>query len=163
MKKSYKHNKFKLSRPAWTEKCELIDTSYSVLDTQDYFEYIIKKHETFTDNPPIRIYINKIENWIIIEIKKWYYIQLLTSETMELFRSTKNKITKDENGEYLPNLEITEVVLVHCNIANNDYQQDSRVLKTIVSIKSFGQLLDISPKHFVFINTFNSVFSYISN
>ena len=62
MKKSYKHNKFKLSRPAWTEKCELIDTSYSVLDTQDYFEYIIKKHETFTDNPPIRIYINKIEN-----------------------------------------------------------------------------------------------------
>ena len=62
MKKSYKHNKFKLSRPTWTEKCELIDTSYSVSDTQDYFEYIIKKHETFTDNPPIKIYINKIEN-----------------------------------------------------------------------------------------------------
>ena len=65
---------------------------------------------------------------------------------MKILGSTKSKITKDENGENVPRLEITEVVLIHCNIANNDYQQDSRVLYTFVPNKSFGQLLDISPK-----------------
>ena len=79
---------------------------------------------------------------------------------MKLLRSTKNKTTKDINGENVPHLEITEVVLVHCNI-NNDYQQDSRVLYTFVPSKSFGQLLDISPKHFLFLKTFDSDFSYI--
>ena len=58
-------------------------------------------------------------------------------------------------------LEITEVVLIHSNIVNNDYQQDSRVLYTFVPNKSFGQLLDISPKNFTFLKTFNSEFSYI--
>ena len=67
--------------------------------------------------------------------------------------------TKDESGENAPHLEITEVVLVHINIVNNDYQQDSRVLYTFVPIKSFGQLLDISPKNFIFLKTFNSEFS----
>ena len=80
---------------------------------------------------------------------------------MQLLGSTKSKITKDENGENVPHLEITEVVLVHCNIVNNDYQQDSRVLYTFVPNKSFGQLLDISPKSFIFLKTFNSEFSYI--
>ena len=80
---------------------------------------------------------------------------------MTLLGSTKNKITKDENGENVPHLEITEVVLVHCNIVNNDYQQDSRVLYTFVPNKSFGQLLDISPKNFIFLKTFDSEFSYI--
>ena len=61
----------------------------------------------------------------------------------------KNKITKDKNGENVPHLEITEVTLVHCNIASNDYQQDSRVLYTINPNKSFGQLWDISPKSFI--------------
>ena len=61
----------------------------------------------------------------------------------------KNKINKDKNGENVPHLEITEVILVHCNIATNDYQQDSGVLYTINPNKSFGQLLDISPKSFI--------------
>ena len=65
---------------------------------------------------------------------------------MKLLWSTKNKIIKDENGENVLHLEITEVVLVDCNIVNNDYQQDSRGLYTFVLNKSFGQLLDISPK-----------------
>ena len=64
---------------------------------------------------------------------------------MKLLGSTKSNITKDRNGENVPHLEITEVVLVHCNIFNNDYQQDSRVLYTFIPNKSFGQLLDISP------------------
>ena len=71
-------------------------------------------------------------------------------ETMKLLGSTKSRITKDENGENVPNLEITEVILIHCNIVINDYQQDSRVLYIFVPNKSFGQLLDISPKNFIF-------------
>ena len=76
--------------------------------------------------------MNKIKNIIIFKIKTGYYLELLTPETMKLLGSTENKITKDKNGENVPHLEITEVVLVHCNIVNNDYQQDSRVLYTFV-------------------------------
>ena len=59
---------------------------------------------------------------------------------MKLLGSTKSKITKDKNGENIPYLEITEVVLIHCNVVNNSYQQNSRVLYTFVSNKSFSQL-----------------------
>ena len=72
-----------------------------------------------------------------------------------------NKITKDKNGENVPHLEITEVVLVHCNMVNNDYQHDSRVLYTFVSNKSFGSLLDISPSNHIFLKTFNSEYDEI--
>ena len=80
---------------------------------------------------------------------------------MLLLGSTKNNIIKDENGENVPHLEITEVVLVYCNIVNNDYQEDSRVLYTFVPNKSFVQLLDISPKNVIFLTTFSPEFSYI--
>ena len=80
-------------------------------------------------------------------------------ETVKLLGSTKNKTTKSTNGENLPHLEITEVVLIHCNIVNNDYPQDSRVLYTLVPNKSLGQLLDISSKNVTFFKTFNSEFS----
>ena len=70
-------------------------------------------------------------------------------------------ITKDQNGENVPHLESTEVVLIHCNIVNNDYQQDSRVLYAFILNKSFGQLLDISPKNCIFSKTFNSESLYI--
>ena len=98
-----------------------------------------------TDNPPIRIYVNKIENRITIKIKTEYYLELLTPETIKLVGSTKSKITKNENGENVPHLEITEVVFVHFNVVNNYCQCGSRVLYTFVPNKSFGQLLDISP------------------
>ena len=71
-------------------------------------------------------------------------------ETMELLGSTKSKITKDKNDENVPYLEINKVVFIHCNIINNDYQQNSRVLYTFVSNEAFGQLIDISPKSFTF-------------
>ena len=80
---------------------------------------------------------------------------------MKLLESTKSKITKNENGENVPHLEITKIVLVNCNIVNNDYQLDSRVLYTFVSNKSFGQLLGISPKKFIFWKNFNCEFLYI--
>ena len=121
----------------------------------------IKKHEAITDNPSIRIYINKIVNRITFKIKTGYYLELLTPGTMKLLGSTRSKITKDENGENVPRLEITEVVLIDCNIVKNDYEQDSRVLYTFVPNKSFGQLLGISPKNFIFLKTFNSEFPYI--
>ena len=73
-----------------------------------------------------------------------YYLEFLLPETVKLLGSTENKITKDKNGENVPHLEIREVVLVHCNIANNDYQQDSRVLYKFVPYKQFGTLLKIS-------------------
>ena len=80
---------------------------------------------------------------------------------MKPLGSTKSKITKDENSQNVPHLEITEMVLVQCNIVKNDYEQDSGVLYTFVPNKSFGQLLDISPKTFIYLKTFNSEFSYI--
>ena len=80
---------------------------------------------------------------------------------MKLLGSTENKITKDKNGENVPHLDITEVVLVQCNIANNDYQQDSRVLYTFVPNKPFGNLLKISPTNHIFLKTFNSEYEEI--
>ena len=67
------------------------------------------------------IYVNKIENRITFEIKTSYYLVVLMPETMKLPGSNKSKITKDKNGENVPHLEITEVVFIHCNIANSDY------------------------------------------
>ena len=72
--------------------------NYSVSDIQDYFEYINKKQKTVIDNPPIIVYVNKKENRIKFKIKIWYYLELLTPETMKLLGSTKNKITKNKYG-----------------------------------------------------------------
>ena len=80
---------------------------------------------------------------------------------MKLLRSTENKITKDKNGENVPHLEITELVLVHCNIVNSDYQQDSRILYTFVPNKLFVSLLETSPKNRIFLKIFNPEFQAI--
>ena len=85
--------------------------------------------------------------WNFWHPKQRYYLETL-----------KQNITEYKNGGNVPHLEITEIVLVHCNIVNNDYQQDSRVLYTIVPNKSFDQLLDISPKIFLFLKIFDSEF-----
>ena len=114
-------------------------------DLTDYILYqiikiikVIKNHEKVTDNPSIRIYVNKIKNRITFRIKTGYFLELFMSETMKLLASIKSKITKNENDENVPHLEVIEVVLVHCNIDNNDYQQDSRVLYTIFPSKFLG-------------------------
>ena len=90
-----------------------------------------------------RYNVNKIENRITFKLKDGYTLELLTKETMKLLGSTETKITKNKNGKNVPHLEITEVVLIHCNIVNNDYQQDSRILYTFVSNKPFGSLFRI--------------------
>ena len=102
-----------------------------------------------------------ISHRIIFKIKDGYSLEILTKETMKLLGSTQNKITKDKNGENVPHLEITEVVLVYCNVVNNDYQQDSRVLYTCVPNKSLGSLLDIYPANHIFLKTFNSEYNEI--
>ena len=98
----------------WNDEFELPFGFYSVSDTQDYIEYIIKKHETLTKIPPIYVYINRINNRLVFEIKDGYRLESEMSETMKLFGSAKTK-----NGEKLPSLEVVEVVLVQCNIVDN--------------------------------------------
>ena len=110
----------------------------------------LKKHGEDIDKSSAPIYINKIEKRVISKIKNGYSLELLTLATMKLLRSSENKITKDKNGENVSHLEIAEVVLVQCDIANNDYQQDSRVLYTFVPYKPFGSLLEISPTNHIF-------------
>ena len=125
IRSSYNNNKFKKSITTWNDEFELPDGSFSVSDIQDYFKYIFKKkHRKNANKPSVQIYVNKIENRIAFKMKDGYSLELLTPETTKLLGSTKNKITKDEKRENVPHLEITEVVLVHYNIVNNDYQQD---------------------------------------
>ena len=112
-------------------------------------------------NPSIRIYVNKTDNRITFKIKTGYYLELLTPKAMRLPGSTENKITEDKNGENVKHTESTEVLLVHCNIVNNEYQQDSGVLYSLLPNKPFGSLLEISPTNFIFLKTSNSEFSYI--
>ena len=89
IKSAYNNNKFKISAPTWNDTFDLPDGSYSIEDIQDYFEFIIKKRETLTENPPIQIYPNKIKNRNVFKIKTGYKLELLTLETMRLLGSTK--------------------------------------------------------------------------
>ena len=125
------------------------------------FWVYLKKHNQKINNPSIWIYVNKVENRITFKIKTGYYLDLLTPETMKLLWNSENKITKDRNGENVPYLEITEVALVYCNIVNNDYHQDSRVLYTLVPNKPFVSLLEFWPTNFMFLKTFKSEFQEI--
>ena len=161
IKSSCKNNKFKISAPTLSDEFELPDGSYSISDIQDYFEYILKKHSEIVDNPSIKIYINKIENRVTFKIKKGYYLELLTPETMKLFESTESKITKDKNGENVPHLATAKLILIHSNLVNNNYQQNSRILYTFTPDKSFGSLLQIPPPNHIFLKPFNSEFQEI--
>ena len=111
---------------------------------------IFLKNSESVDNPSIKIYVNKIENRVTFKIKNRYYLELLTPETMKLLGRTGSKITKDKNGENVLHLEIVELVLIHCNLVNNNYQQNSRTLHTFVPNKPFGSLLEISPPNQIF-------------
>ena len=101
----YNNNKFKISIPTWNDTFDLRDGSYSISDIEDYFKFIIKKRETLTENPPVQIFPNKIKNRIVFKIKTGYKLELLTPETMKLFRSAKKDVDKDKDGEIVPKLE----------------------------------------------------------
>ena len=109
----------------------------------------------------MEIYVNKMENTITFKIKNGYSLKISTPETVTLLGGTEKIISKDENGENEPHLEITEAVLVQSNIVNNDYQQYSRVLYMLAPNKPFGSLLEISLANHIFLKTFNSEFQAI--
>ena len=161
VKSIYKNNKFKISAPTWNETFDLPDGSYNIPAIQSYLEYIIKKHETIADSAPILIYANNLINRIVFKIKTGYKLELLSKETMKILGSTSNITDKDKNSDTVPNLENGEVVLVHCNLVNNSYQQHSRVLFTFVPNRQYGQLISISPHSLVFLKTMNTEFSEI--
>ena len=161
IKSEYNNNKFKISAPTWNKTFDLPDGSYSITDIQDYFEFIIKKHQTLTENPSIQIYPNKIKNRIVFKIKTGYKLELLSPETMKLLGSTKKVVDKDKNGEIVPKLDSVEVVLVQCNLVKTGYQHTLKVLFTFVPNKKFVQLINISPHAFTMMNTINTEFSYV--
>ena len=161
IKSEYKNNKFKVLAPTWNDTFDLPDGSYSIADIQDYFEFIIKKHETLTKNPPVQVYPNKIKKRTVFKIKNGYKLELLTFETMKLLGSTKKDVDKDKDGEIVPKLQSLEVVLVHCNLVTNYYQHESKVLFSFVANKQFGQLINISPSSLRMMNTVNTKFSSV--
>ena len=149
IKSVYNNNKFKISAPTWNDTFNLPDGSYSVFDIQDYFEYIIKKHETIADNPPVQIYANKIKNRIVFKIKTGYKLELLTKEIMRnkrnnaIIRKLKKDIDQNKMGSY------------------RDYQHASKVLFIFVPNKQFGQLITITPHSPTMLKTTNAEFSFI--
>ena len=159
IKSTYNNNKFKISAPTWNDTFDLPDRSYSIAYV-DYFEFIIKKHETLTEDPPVQIYPNKIKNRIVFKIKTGYKLELLTPETMKLLGSTKKDVDSDKSSENVPKLESVEVVLVHCNLVKNNYKHTSRILFSFVPNKQFGQLINISPHSLAMRNTVNTEFSF---
>ena len=107
------------------------------------------------------IYVNEINNRIDFKIKSGYKLELLSKETMTLLGSSVNIIGGDKNSELVPKLESVYLVLVHCNLVDNSYQQASKELFTFVTNKKYGQLITVSPETLVILKTVNTEFSFI--
>ena len=160
-KSDYNNNKFKISAPTWNDTFDVPDGSYSIAALQNYFEYIIKKHETIAKVSPVLIYVNEINNRIVFKIKSGYKLELLSKEMMRLLGNSAGTIDGDKNRELVPKLESVDFVLVHCNLVNNSYQQASKVLFTFVTNKKYGQLITVSPESLIMLKTVNTEFSFI--
>ena len=96
IKSAYNNKKFKISALIWSYEFDLPDGSYSISDIQDYFEFIIKKHERLAENPPVQIYPYKIKNRIDFKVNTGYKLELLSSETMKLLGCEKRDVDKDK-------------------------------------------------------------------
>ena len=161
VKSDYNNNKFKISAPAWSDTFDVPDGSYSIAALQNYFEYIIKKHETIADVSPVLLYVNKINNRIVLKKKSGYKLELLSKETMRLLGSSTDTTDSDKNSKLVPKLESDDLLLVHCNLVNNSYQQASKLLFTFVPNKKYGQLITVSPNSLIMLKTINTEFSFI--
>ena len=147
-KSEYKNNKFKIVAPTWSEEFNISDGSYSVPDIQDCFEYIIKKHETITDqDSPIKIYANKIKKRIVFKIKTGYKLELLTKETMQLLGSSKKEISQDKDGELVPKIENVDVVLIHYNVVNKTHQKNQECCILLCQIDNLVDYLLLNQNH----------------
>ena len=153
--------KFKISAPTWNDTFDVPDCSYSIAALQNYFEYIIKKHETIANVSPVLIYVNEINSRFVFKIKSGHKLELLSKEAMKLLGSSTDTIDGDKNSELVPKLESVDLVLVHCNLVNNSYQQASKVLFTFVPNKKYSQLITVSPETLVMLKTVNTEFSFI--
>ena len=161
VKSDYNNNKFKISAPTWNHTFDVPDGSYSIAALQNYFEYIIKKYEAIDKVSPVLIYVNEINNRIVFKIKSGYKLELLSKETMRLLGSSSGTIDGDKNSELVPKLESVDLVLVHCNVVNNNYQQASKVLFTFVPNKKYCQLITVSPETLIMLQTVNTEISFI--
>ena len=94
IKSAYNNNKIEISAPTWNDKFDLPDGSYSIVDIQHYFTFIIKKRKTLAENHPIQIHPNKIKNRIVFKIKTGYKLELLSPEKMKLLGSSKKDLDK---------------------------------------------------------------------
>ena len=161
IKSEYNSNKRKNSASTWNATFDLLDGSYWISNIQYYFEFVIKKLETLTENAPTQIYRNKFKNRIAFKIQTGGKLELLTTETMRLLESTKKDADKDKDGKNVPKLESAEVVLVHYNFVKDDYQHTSKVLFTFVPNRQLGQLTNISPHSLMMMKTVNTEFSSV--
>ena len=164
MKKQYNNNEFRLSGPTWTEDVTLPDGGYEISQIQTYFlDEVIKKHESnvkSNEQSPILTYAIRILNRVNFRIKTVYKLELLTNETMRLLGDGPiNDTTK--NGENVPKLEILVNVLVFCNLVQNVYLQDSKLLFSFVPNSRFGSLLSVTPQVLKYCDSVDSIFYYI--
>ena len=118
--------------------------SNSVSDIQYYIKYIIKKHKTVTTILPVHVYINRINNRLVFEIKDGYKLELQTSESMKLFGSAKKITDKRKTGGKVPSFEVVELALVQYNLVDYQYQQKFDVLYTLTPNKSYAYLVKLN-------------------
>ena len=150
LKSEYNNNKLMISALTWNYELNLPYGSYSVLDIEDFF-----------DNPPVQIDANKIKNRTVFKIKRGSKLELLSKETMQLLGSSNKDTDENKDREIVPKLETVEVVLLHCNLVNSNYQQTSKILYTFVPNNQFGELIAITPHSPTMLKTTNAEFSFI--
>ena len=164
IKEQCNNNKFRLSGPTWSEDVTIPDGSYEISQIQNYFlDEVIKKHESnvkSNEKSPILIYANRILNRVSFRIKIGYKSELLTNEKMRLL-GDRLVINTTKIGENFPKLEIVRNVLVFCNLVQNFYLQDSKLLFSFVPSSRFGSLLSITTQVLKYCNTVDSIFAYI--
>ena len=136
VKSDYNNNKFKISAPTWNDTFDVPDGSYSISALQNCFR-------------------------IVFKIKSGYKLELLSKETVRLLGSSSDTIDDDKNSELVPKLENVDLVLVHCNVVNNNYQQAYKVLFKFIPNKKYGQLITVSPETLIMLKTVNTEFSFI--
>ena len=120
-----------------------------------------KDTETLVGNPPVQIYPNKTKNRIVFKVKTGCKLELLSPKILKLLGSVNKDVNQDKDGGDVPKLESVEVILLHCNLVNNNNQQVSKVLFTFVPNKRFGQLINIAPHSLIMLNTTSTEFSSI--
>ena len=155
--------KFKLSGPTWSENPTFPNSSYTIPDIQDCFLKIIQKHEpTIESNEesPILIYPDGVKNRKSFKIKTGYKLEILTTETIKLLGDGP-VIDKDKNSKNVPQLDQVDYVLLHCNIVQNDYLQNSKLLYEFVPDQPFGKLISVKPPVLIQCKTTDSIFDCI--